>query len=76
MTAISWLLDFAAWLQADGRLDFVTLGLALATLIYVGAAVAGSIRSDIQAWRERVKADLRIASVKRTAAKSRKGTGT
>ena len=76
MTAINWLLDFGAWLRADGRLDFVTLGLALATLIYVGAAVAGSIRSDFHARVEQGKANRRAASVKLTTVKSRKGSGT
>ena len=73
MSAINWLLGAAQWLQMDGRWDLVTLGLALATFIYVGVAVASSIRSDIHARSEQAKANSRVASVKRTVTKSRTG---
>jgi hypothetical protein len=76
MTAINWLLSAAAWLQTDGRWDLVTLGLAFGTFIYVGVAIASSIRSDIHARGDRAKANARIASVKRTTAKSRPGPET
>ena len=71
MSIVSWFQGVIAWLQTDGRLDLVTLGLALATFIYVGSAVAISIQSDLQTRNNQAKANLRAASVKRTAGQSR-----
>ena len=67
MGIISWFQGVIAWLQADGRWDLVTLGLALATFIYVGVAIAVSIRTELQARDELAQANSRVASVKRTA---------
>ncbi len=67
MSIFYWFQSAVAWLQADGRLDLVTLGLALATFIYVAVAVAISIRSDLRARRDQAKANSRIAAVKRAA---------
>ena len=74
MSAISGLLGAIGWLQMNSRWDLVTLAAAVATFIYVGIAVVSSIRSDLQARGQRAKADLRVASVKRTT-KSRPNPG-
>lgn len=66
MSAINWFLGAIGWLQTNGRGDFVTLTAAVATFIYVGVALVSSVRSDFQARSERAKADLRVASLKRT----------
>ncbi len=71
MSIITWLQGAVAWLQTDGRWDLVTLGLAFATFIYVGVAVAISIRSEFQTQDDQMKANLRAASVKRAAGQSR-----
>ena len=67
MSVINWLQCAIAWLQTDGRWDVVTLGLALATFIYVGVAIAISIRSDLRARGDEAKANLRVAAVKHAA---------
>ena len=76
MNAIHWLVSAVQWLQTNGRWDLLTLGLALATFIYVGVAVASSIRSDVHARSNRAKAKLRVASLKRTGAKPGTDSGT
>jgi hypothetical protein len=67
MSIINWFQGVVGWLQTDGRWDLVTLGLAFATLIYVGVAIAISIRADLQARETEAKVGMRVASVKRTA---------
>ena len=67
MSIFNWFEGVVAWLQTDGRWDVVTLGLALATFIYVGVAIAISLRADLRARNDQAKASQRVASVKRAA---------
>lgn len=71
MSVITWFQGAVAWLQSDGGWDLVTLGLAFATFIYVGVAVAISIRSELQTRNDQVTANLRAAPVKPAAGHSR-----
>lgn len=67
MSIFDWFQAAIAWLQTDGRWDSVTLGLALATFIYVGVAIAISIRPDLRARDDETKASSCVVAVKRTA---------